>query len=72
MSNGELNGVRSRKLSNFGRVSDGGPKMYYLELLCAPEAVKPLVPAAFAVVSTHVVGCHIGPAWRVIARSPYV
>jgi hypothetical protein len=45
-------GVRSRKLSNVGRSSDGWPKIYYLELLRDRHA-KPLVPAAFEVFSTH-------------------
>jgi hypothetical protein len=44
--------VRSPKLSNFGRSSDGLPEIYYLELLCASEGM-PLIPAAFAVVSSH-------------------
>jgi hypothetical protein len=46
-------GVRSRKLSNAlnGQSWDGRPKSYQLELLRVSEGT--LVPAAFAVVSTH-------------------
>jgi hypothetical protein len=48
-------GVRSRKLSNVGQSLDGSPKIYYLEQtpLCFERHVKPLVLAAFAVVSAH-------------------
>jgi hypothetical protein len=47
-------GVQSWKLSNVGQSLDGGPKIYYHELPpCFERHVKPLVPAAFAVVSTH-------------------
>jgi hypothetical protein len=43
-------GVRSRKLSNVGQMDD--QKIYYLAP-CFGRHVKPLVPGAFAVVSTH-------------------
>jgi hypothetical protein len=45
-------GVRSRTLSKVG-VSFSDQKIYYLQLLCFGTNVKPLVPAAFVVVSTH-------------------
>jgi hypothetical protein len=57
-------GVQSRKLSNVGWVT----KNLLSRAHPCFEHVKPLVPAAFAVVSTHQPA--LGP-W-VMARSPYV
>jgi hypothetical protein len=53
--------VRSRKLSNIGRSSDGGPNIYYLEVLLA----------VFTVVSTH--QSALGPRgglWPVLMGNP--
>jgi hypothetical protein len=59
-------GVRSRKLSNVGQ-SLNAKNVLSRAPPCFGRHVEPLDPAAFAVVSTRT-----GPAWWVIARSPYV
>jgi hypothetical protein len=65
---------RSRKLSNVGQsVGWVAKTLLSLALRCFGRHVKPLVPAAFAIVSIHqpALGSR-GARARAIARAPYV
>jgi hypothetical protein len=62
-------GVRSRKLSNVGYVTKN---LLYQAPPCFGRHVMPVVPAAFAVVSTH--RCTLGPRgrlWLVLLMCDY-
>jgi hypothetical protein len=63
-------GVRLRKLSNVGQSLDDLPKKLSRAPPCFDRHVKPLVPAAFAVVSIHQPA--LGPRGGLLARSLYV
>jgi hypothetical protein len=59
--------VRPRKLSNVGQSLDGRPKIYYLELLRASEGTL----SRWSRLNSQSL-VRTGPAWWVMARSPYV
>jgi hypothetical protein len=66
-------GMRSRKLSNVDQSLDGCPKIYYLKLLRASEGTlsrwSRLHLQSLAPTNPY---WAIGPAWWIMARSPYV
>jgi hypothetical protein len=64
-------GVRLRKLSNISQSLDGWPKVYYLELLRASEGILSRWSRLHLQSLRHP-PTSTGPAWWVMARSPYV